>query len=175
MEEAVPCNGSRRRDTLRRHREDPVRRRLAALLHHLRTEHTEPARLGWAVALGLFVGVLPLYGLHLVLCVALALVLGLNKATIVLASQISLPVFAPVLVAGGITLGEWLRYGHHRPVGLADARDFLGGVALLAGALPDRFLSCLLGDALIGVALGALGGVLTWGWARRRTRAAQGG
>lgn len=150
-----------------------MRRRLAALVHHLKTEHTEPARLGWAVALGVFVGVLPLYGLHLPLCVGLALLLRLNKATTVLASQISLPLFAPVLVAAGIAIGEYVRFGHHRPVGLAEARDFLGGMALLAGALPDRFLSCLIGDAVLGLVLGAIGGALTWAWARRRARGGQ--
>lgn len=150
-----------------------MRQRLAALLHHLKTEHTDPARLGWAVAVGLFVGVLPLYGLHLPLCIGAAVLLRLNKATTVLASQISIPVFAPVLVAAGITLGEYVRFGHHRPVGLADARDFLGGLGILAGAVPDRFLSCLLGDALIGLVLGAAGGAATWSWARQRIRADQ--
>jgi uncharacterized protein (DUF2062 family) len=131
-----------------------LRQRLTALLHHLRTENADPARLACAVAIGLFVGVLPLYGLHLALCLGLAVALRLNKTGTVLASQISLPMFAPVLVAAGIYVGEIVRFG----------------------AVPDRFLSCLLGDALIGLVLGAVGGAITYGWARRRAlRADTGG
>lgn len=141
-----------------------MRRRLSALVHHLRTEHTEPARLGWAVGLGVFIGVLPLYGLHFVLSVAVAVVFGLNKATVVLASNVSLPFFAPVLVAAGIAIGEGLRFGAVRPVALGEARDWLA-----AGAVGDKFLSCLLGDGVLGVVLGCAAGFVVWGWARRRT------
>ncbi|MEZ4239216.1 MAG: DUF2062 domain-containing protein [Myxococcota bacterium] len=148
-----------------------MRARLRALLLHLKREHADPVRLGWAVAVGVFVGVLPLYGLHLPICIGIALLLRLNKATTLLASQISLPIFAPLWIAAGIVVGEWVRFGAHRGVSLDDARSFLGGIALAAGALPDRFLSCLLGDALIGLVLGASAGLATWWWARRRADA----
>jgi uncharacterized protein (DUF2062 family) len=143
-----------------------VRRRLAALVHHLRTEHTEPARLGWAVGVGVFVGVLPLYGLHAVLSLAAAVLLGLNKATVVLASNVSLPIFAPVLVAAGIAIGEGLRFGRVHRISLDDARAVLASGALRA--LGDTFLSCLLGDAVLGAVLGAVAGIAVWRWALRR-------
>lgn len=144
-----------------------MRRRLRALVHHLKSEHTEPARLGWAVGLGVFVGVLPLYGLHTALCLLLAVVLRLNKATMVLASNVSIPLVAPFLVAAGIGLGEWLRFGEVRPLSLDSARTFLGALQLARGELPDLFLSCLLGDAVLGAVLGGLGGLGVWWWARR--------
>ena len=57
---------------------NPARRRpwLRRLYLTLRTEHTTPVKVAAAVALGVFVGVSPLWGLHFALCVLLATVLA---------------------------------------------------------------------------------------------------
>lgn len=144
-----------------------MRRALRRLWHHLRDEHAHPARLGAAVAVGLFVGTLPLYGLHLGICVALAWFLRLNKATVYLAANISNPVFAPFLVAFGLVIGEWLRFGALQPVDLDAARGFVSQLRLLGGELPDRYLSALLGDAVLGALLALVGGPTTTLLARR--------
>jgi len=145
-----------------------VRKAFRKLWRHLRDEHTEPHRLGLAVALGLFVGCLPLYGIHLGICIALAWALKLNKATVYLAANISNPLFAPVLVAAGIGIGEWIRFGTWRPVDLSQGHDFIEKLALFSGQIPDMFLSCLLGDAVLGAALAVVVGPAVWGWARWR-------
>jgi uncharacterized protein (DUF2062 family) len=145
-----------------------VATRFGKLWRHLRDEHTEPHRLGLAVALGLFVGCLPLYGIHLGICIALAWALRLNKATVYLAANISNPFFAPVLVAAGIGIGEWIRFGFWRPLDLSAGHDFVSKPALFSGQLPDMFVSCLLGDAVLGVALAAGFGPAVWLWARWR-------
>ena len=146
-----------------------MRRTLKGLVQHLLEEHTSPVRMGWAVALGFFLGCLPFYGLHLPLCIAFAWLLGLNKATVYLAANISNPLFAPVLIAVEILLGEWVRFGHVRPPDLEGAREFGEQASLLAGSLPDLFLSCLLGGVLLGVALAALGGPAVYWFCRRRS------
>lgn len=145
-----------------------MRRRLHELVRHLVAEHASPPRLGLAVGLGLFIGTLPLYGFHLVLCLVVAWALGLNKVTTYLAANISNPLVAPVLVAAGIVIGEALRFGTLRPLDLGDAQSFIHGLALLSGQVPDLFLSCLLGDAVLGAALGLVGGATTFLVARRR-------
>ncbi len=145
-----------------------MREALRKLWRHLRDEHIEPHRLGLAVALGLFVGCLPLYGLHLGICLGLAWALRLNKATVYLAANISNPLLAPLLVAAGIAIGEWLRFGHWRPIDLDQGGDFIDKLALLSGHLPDVFLSCLLGDAVLGLGLAVVVGPLVWLWARWR-------
>ncbi|MCB9759984.1 MAG: DUF2062 domain-containing protein [Alphaproteobacteria bacterium] len=145
-----------------------MRKALRALWRQLRTEHTSPGRLAWAVGLGIWVGVLPFYGIHLPICIALAWLLRLNKVTMYLAANISNPLFAPALVAAGIVVGEWLRFGAWHPLDLDQGRDFIEQLALLSGQLPDLFLSCLLGDAVLGAALGAVVGPAVWLWARRR-------
>ncbi len=145
-----------------------MRNRLAALWQHLKHEHADPTRMAVAVFLGVFVGTLPIYGLHILICVGLALALRLNKLTIVLAAHISVPFVAPFLVAGGIVIGEWVRFGEVRRFDLGLARDFLGGVRIFAGEVPSLWLSCLIGDAILGAFLGLCFAGATWLALRRQ-------
>lgn len=115
-----------------------------------------PRDIGWAVAMGVFIGVLPLYGLHLPICIVLARQLRLNQVLTYAAAQISLPFFAPFLIVAEIEVGQWLRYGKADP---ADPDTVPTGLSLLQEA-PDLFLSCLLGSLVIGaVAAPLLGGI----------------
>jgi uncharacterized protein (DUF2062 family) len=139
-----------------------MRKRLAALWHHLKTENSSPSRLAASVFLGLFLGVVPLYGVQTPICIGVAWLLGLNRLTVVGAAQISLPPFAPFLVAAGIAIGDLVRFGELRAPDLGQARGFLDGLALLGGEVPDLFLSCLIGDTLLGLVLGALGAVVAY-------------
>ena len=145
-----------------------MREALRKLWRHVREEHVQPHRLGLAVGVGLFVGCLPLYGLHLGICIAVAWALRLNKATVYLAANISNPLLAPLLVAAGIAIGEWIRFGQWRPIDLDQGNDFIDKLALFSGHLPDVFLSCLLGDAVLGLGLGVVFGPVVWLWAKRR-------
>lgn len=133
-----------------------MRERFRALWVHLKTEHTEPPRMAAAVFLGTFIGVLPIYGVHIVSCIFLAWLLGLNKLTMVLAAHISTPPLAPILVGAGIAIGEWVRFGRPRPLDLKQARSFLDGVSIFAGKVPDLFVSALVGDTLLGLVLATL-------------------
>jgi uncharacterized protein (DUF2062 family) len=148
-----------------------MRRTLKRLVQHLLEEHTSPVRLGCAVSLGFFLGCLPLYGLHLPLCIGFAWLLKLNKATVYLAANISNPLFAPVLIAVEIVLGEWARFGHLRPLDFEGAREFGEKASLLASNLPDLFLSCMLGGAILGTVLAAIGGPAVYWFCRRQSAA----
>lgn len=146
-----------------------MRQRLHALWHHLKTEHTSPHRLAAAVFLGVMVGVQPIYGIQTPICLVLARWLKLNTLTVVLAANISNPLVAPFLVAGGIALGEWVRFGHVRPIDLAEARGFLHGLSLFAGEIPGLWWSCVVGDTLIGLVIGTLGAFVAYRVALRRS------
>ncbi len=145
-----------------------LRKAIHALGRQLLAEHREPGKLGWAVGVGLFVGALPLYGLHLPICLGVAHLSRLNKVTLYLAANISNPLIAPLLVAAGIAIGEFLRFGEWRGVNLEQGSDFLEKLALFSWELPDLFLSCLLGDAVLGAVLGIAIGPIVYLWAKQR-------
>ncbi|MCA9494280.1 MAG: DUF2062 domain-containing protein [Myxococcales bacterium] len=137
--------------------------RFKGFLAHLRYEHSSPGRLAASVFLGLFLGIVPLYGVQTPLCLLVATGLRLNRLTVVGAAQISNPLFAPFLIAAGIALGDWLRYGRLHELDLDQARG-LTGLWWLGGEVTDLFLSCLLGDTLIAVVVGVLGAAATYAW-----------
>lgn len=143
---------------------------LKKIWHHLKTEHNQPHKLGLAVGIGLFLGCLPVYGLHLGICIAAAWLFKLNKATVYLAANISNPLLAPLLVATGIAIGDLLRFGEWRGIDTSMGETFVDTFSLWSGQLPDLFLSCLLGDAVLGAVLGGVFGPLVWLWARRRKK-----
>ena len=130
-----------------------MRNRLRALWAYLKAEHTHPARLAVAVFVGVTIGCEPIYGLHTVLCLLIAQAFKLNKAATVGAAYISNPIMAPPLVAAGIVVGEWVRFGTLRPLDLHQAEHFLSGLSMFAGQVPDLWLSCLVGDTLIALVL----------------------
>ena len=61
-----------------------------------------------SIALGVFIGLSPLWGFHTVLVIFLALLLNLNKVIAFAFSNVSLPPFIPVILYFSLKLGSWL-------------------------------------------------------------------
>ena len=108
--------------------------------------HSTPLQVGAGVALGTLIGLTPLYGLHVLMALALAAALRINIAGAALATQISNPLFAPFLIVASVRLGNWMGVGE-------GGVSFGAGVSLLIWAW-------LAGGLALGVALGLLLGVL---------------
>ncbi len=125
--------------------------RLTALLHRVRTEGGSPVRQAMAIAVGLFIGALPLVGLHLALCVAVGRLFKLNLPKVYLAANISNPFIAPFLFGAEIQLGAWLRTGHIYTPSVVD-QIRLRGLAI----------DITIGSLLLGVVLAVAGGLLTY-------------
>ncbi len=83
------------------------RERVTAVLHL----DESPSRLATGMAVGVFIGVTPLYGLHTLLALAVALVFRLNKAATVTGAWINLPWFAPFVYGFSLKLGEAILAG----------------------------------------------------------------
>jgi uncharacterized protein (DUF2062 family) len=70
-------------------------------------EHAHnPARLAFAVGLGLFCGIIPIWGFQMLVAAAIAHLLRLNKAIALLASNISIPPAMPFILYAGLALGH---------------------------------------------------------------------
>ncbi len=88
-----------------------ARRALVELLVTLRTEGSGANRQAWSAGIGAFIGSLPLYGLHLLLCAVTGKLLRLSRATMYLAANLSNPLFAPFLIWLELQTGSLLRRG----------------------------------------------------------------
>jgi uncharacterized protein (DUF2062 family) len=131
------------------------------LYYRLREREQTPSRIGRSVALGVFVGCQPLWGLHLLLCVALARVLRASAALAYLAAHISNPWTAPFLFYLEATLGRRILHGEWLSLRLED----LQGVGL-----GELGIDLVLGSLVIGAGLAAVVGPLVAYLASRRRR-----
>ncbi len=115
------------------------------------TEGLEPLPAGLAVGLGLFIGVVPIYGLQSVAAIGLAILLGLNKPLTFAATFINNPFLQPFLVLGSIECGSVLRTGAFLPLRLSGFT--------MAAARGDLLLWAI-GSVPLGAAAGVAGGAI---------------
>jgi uncharacterized protein (DUF2062 family) len=139
-----------------------ARRQLGRTWRRLRGGELSRGRASGSVAVGLFIGSLPLYGLHFPLCVAVCVPLRLDTVTAYVAANISNPLTAPLLIAAEIELGSLLLQGHFVELEWEQLeRTGLGGFAL----------QLAVGSPLVGLLLAAVGALVTWLIAGRRAAA----
>ena len=138
-----------------------ARRTWARIWRRLRGERQSPARVALAVGSGLFIGSLPVYGLHFFLCLLWCLPLGLDFVATYLAANVSNPFVAPFLVTLEIEVGSLVITGHHAAFSLARAKQTgILGFAWQAGV----------GSVFVGLGLALLGGGAAYLALRSRRR-----
>jgi uncharacterized protein (DUF2062 family) len=131
----------------------PRGERIKTTLRLLFSENADtPRKLAFAVGLGFFCGIAPIWGFQVVTAVALAHKLRLNKAITVTASNISFPLVAPFIMAGGLLLGHYLHTGALLP---------LNSTTLLH-EIPTRFTEWFLGSIALGIVVGVAGTIFAW-------------
>jgi uncharacterized protein len=78
--------------------------------------HHDPHEIALGVALGAFIAVLPVYGLHTLLCIAVALLVPrANKLAILLGTNISLPPTIATITWTAYDIGRLVLPGGHYP------------------------------------------------------------
>lgn len=138
------------------------RRDLAELLYRLRTEADTPVLQAASLAVGAFIGCLPLYGLHLGLCVLVGSLLRLNRLSMYLAANLNNPLVAPFLLAAEIQTGALVLHGAAYPLAWSALRE----------VDPWRFAAELaVGSLVVGAVVAVLLGVVAYR-VMRRTRSA---
>jgi uncharacterized protein (DUF2062 family)/2-polyprenyl-3-methyl-5-hydroxy-6-metoxy-1,4-benzoquinol methylase len=130
-----------------------VKSLLLGLWQRLRGTPGSPWRAALAVALGLFIGCQPLYGLHLVLVIAVCIPLRLDAVLSYLAANISNPLLAPFLIFSEVEAGAYLLTGRFVAFDVAQARAT--GAAGFASQL-------FIGSLVVGALLALLGFALAW-------------
>ena len=124
---------------------------LRRLFQGLRTEGAGARRETAAVALGVFIGCLPLYGLHLTICWIVGFFLGLNRLKMYFAANVSNPFVAPWLVFAEVQVGAWVRRGSFHPV----TREYIASTGMTVFGV-----DALVGSIFVGATLAVLA---AWG------------
>ena len=125
-------------------------------LHPLRairallSENSTPRELALASALGVFIGTLPIFGIHTVAILIAAAFLRLNRLAAVTASQVTMPPLVPALA---VEVGHFMRYG-----------EFLTEFSMrtLGTEGLDRLWEWLLGSLLLGPLFALIAGLVTY-------------
>lgn len=102
------------------------RERVTTVLHL----DEEPSRLAAGMAVGVFIGITPFYGLHTLLALLAAFVFRLNKAATITGAWVNLPWFAPFVYGFCLKLGEAVLSGDFSGFSWSS----LSGLAEAAGA-----------------------------------------
>ena len=136
-------------------------RRLFAVL--LR-ENASPRGLAVSAGVGMFLGTLPLIGLHVAAVAYVAICFRLNKLMALAVQNLCIP---PVVPGVCIAVGYFLRHGHI--ITEATLRE-------LAGALHERLWEWFLGSLIVAPLLAVLTAIVVYAlasWARRRSARAR--
>lgn len=135
-----------------------VRTVLREAWRRLRGGELSPARAAGSVAVGLFVGFVPLYGIQTFICLAFTLPLRLDFPLAWATTNIANPLTAPFIILLDIQLGRWLANGSWEALSRSDFQ---------IKKLGPFLAHALLGGAVAGAAAALVGGVATLIWMRR--------
>lgn len=119
----------------------------------LLTEGLDPFRASAAVFLGIFIGILPIYGLQTLAAVGVALLFRLNKPLTVAGTFINNPLLQPLIIVSSVELGCLLRLGSFLPLSTL--------VAVRVPTNKEQFLIWVIGSVALGILVGGLGAAIT--------------
>lgn len=97
-----------------------------------------PKKKGLSIALGVFIGLSPLWGFHTIIVLFCALAMNLNKVIAFAFSNISLPPFIPLVLLLSLQMGNWVLGidGHYELNTLTDNFDMVQNLkSYLIGSL----------------------------------------
>jgi uncharacterized protein (DUF2062 family)/SAM-dependent methyltransferase len=115
-------------------------------------EDLSSGRAAAAVFLGIFIGIVPIYGFQLIAAVGLAIFFRLNKPLTVAGTFINNPLLQPLIIASSVELGYFLRGGSFRPFHLS---------ALTGAHMKEEILAFVIGSVALGLLLGGAGAAIT--------------
>ncbi len=115
-------------------------------------ERLDPGRAAAAVFLGIFIGIVPIYGFQTLAAVGVALLFKLNKPLTVAGTFINNPLLQPLIVLSSVELGYFFRSGSFRPLNLS---------AMTGAHMKEEVLAWVIGSVPLGILVGAVGASIT--------------
>jgi uncharacterized protein (DUF2062 family) len=106
-----------------------------------------------SLALGIFMGIMPIWGWQMVVALTLAIFLKLNKAITLIASNISIPPLMPLILFGSYMTGGLVLNNRH---------DVNYDSGITFEFVKNNLLQYIVGSVVLGLALGILAGLTTW-------------
>ncbi|MHC4449995.1 MAG: DUF2062 domain-containing protein [Planctomycetota bacterium] len=108
-----------------------------------------PRRVALSVALGLFMGLAPIWGFQIAVTLLVAHLTGLSKPTAVVASHISIPLFIPAILYASLVIGRTALGVHAGPITTVELT-------------PTDFPAWVVGSLLLASAAAIVGGTFTY-------------
>jgi uncharacterized protein (DUF2062 family)/SAM-dependent methyltransferase len=131
-----------------------IHTRLREFAATLLKEDLTPGRAAAAVFLGIFIGIVPIYGFQTLAAVGLALLFRLNKPLTVAGTFINNPLLQPVIVVASVEIGYFLQSGSFRAFHLS---------ALTGVHMKQELMAWVMGSVVLGILVGGAGAAITAG------------
>lgn len=115
-----------------------------------------PIKKSLSIGFGVFMGIFPIWGYQMLVGVALAHWMRLNKALVLVASNISIPPLIPFIIYGSYKLGTFF---------VSDPKDdflFIQGLSL--ENIKDNLVQYIIGAIVLAIVAGAVFGLFTYAY-----------
>lgn len=121
------------------------------LIDDLLSPQDSPKKKALSIALGLFIGLSPVWGFHTIIVIFLAIFLRLNKVIAFVFSNVSLPPFIPLVLWVSLQMGNWVLGidAHYQLDGFMENFDMMQNLkAYLIGSLTLSISSAVIFGSL---------------------------
>jgi uncharacterized protein (DUF2062 family)/2-polyprenyl-3-methyl-5-hydroxy-6-metoxy-1,4-benzoquinol methylase len=124
-----------------------------SILAALMREGLDPRRAFAAVFIGVFIGVVPIYGFQSLVAIGLAALFRLNKPLTFAATFVNNPALQPLLVLSSVELGYFALHGEFLSV---------GSISLTASDLRSQLFAWFVGSVILGLLLGGSSAMMAY-------------
>ena len=124
-----------------------IKKRLSGLFK----SHNTPHEIAFGVAVGVFIGLMPVYGLHIFIILVLALIIpDINKIAMFIGANISIPPMIPLISWASYGIGRFILGNKCPPLKWAMLKH------LRYEDIPDIFCSLFVGGIILGIICAAI-------------------
>lgn len=129
------------------------------VVEHFLRAGLSPEKIALGIAVGNFVGILPFLGLHTIMGIAIAYLMGLNQVIVFLGAQISNPISFPFILFISAQIGSLILNGSFLDLRIHDV-----------DLIRHYLYPTLLGSVVLGVSVGSLSYFITLRILKRQKR-----